>query len=145
MLTDYVERRKVLLNLEATDFKETLHRMVAVSDRKDDTKLVAKILKREELMPTTLGKSVALPRAVVDDNAKTEIILAISPQGIKASSVDNLPIKIVMLFLFAKREKYASILAQGMGLVNDENARVDLLQAKDEERVIEIVRMWESE
>ena len=145
MLTDHIEQHKILLNLEANDFKETLHKMVAVSERKNGPQLVDQILKREELMPTILGKGIALPRAILDDAVKTEIIVAVSPQGINAPSFDHLPVRIVILFLFSKRDKYASILAQGMKLVNDENVRADLLQAKNEDRVTEIVRLWETE
>jgi len=145
MLTQYLEKSRILLNFEAIDYKEILKKMLAVIEIKDLSQVIEEITKREALMPTVLGKGVALPRTILNDKVKTEIIIAISTKGIDLNSFDHRPVKIIFLSLFSKKDNYAYILAQSLQLLNDDSFRNELLKAKTKDAVINVIKEWEEE
>ena len=143
MITEYLEKNKTLLNFEANNYQHALEKMLAVSERKNHAEIIQMILKREALMPTAIGKSVALPRTILNDQMKTELIIAISPTGINLNSLDHLPVKIIFLYLFSANDNYPSFLAQSLRLLNDGNLRPELLKAKTEDELIKSIKTWE--
>lgn len=145
MLTEYLDKEKILLNLRTSELRETLQEMLRVSSEKKHSQIIDSIMKRESLMATALGKGVALPRMIIGDKAKTEIIVALSPQGISLGSLDLLPVKIIFLYLFSKNDEYPAILAQSLRLLSEESLRIALLNSKTAEDVIAIVKKWEEE
>jgi mannitol/fructose-specific phosphotransferase system IIA component (Ntr-type) len=145
MLANYLTPDTILLRFEAPDFEHALNRMLAVSSVKNQPEIIEQLLEREALMPTTVGKGIALPRVLLEDIHKSELIIAISHQGIPAMSLDRLPIKLVFLFLFSKTADYASILAQGLRMLNDSAFQSELLQAQRPEDVMRAIREWEKE
>ncbi len=145
MLTEYLDKEKILLNLRTSELRETLQEMLRVSSEKKHSQIIDSIMKRESLMATALGKGVALPRMIIGDKAKTEIIVALSPQGISLRSLDLLPVKIIFLYLFSKNDEYPAILAQSLRLLSEESLRIALLNSKTAEDVIAIVKKWEEE
>lgn len=145
MLTKYVSKNKILLNFEAKGYKQTLKKMLACSERANHVEIIDSIIERESLMPTALGKGVAIPRIVLDDKTGTEIILAISRKGINLNSLDRLPVKIVFLCLFSKTDTHSSILAQCLRLLNDDSIRTELFAVKTEDEVVQLIKEWEEE
>lgn len=145
MLTEYLEKNKVLLNLKAVDFKQALKKMLIVSNEKKLFQIINRIMNRESLMSTALGKGVALPRIIIENKVKTELIIAVSQKGINLNSFDLLPVKIIFLFLLSKRNDYPSILAQALRLLNEESLRNELLNSKTDDEIITIIKKWEEE
>lgn len=145
MLTTHVKNDRVLLNFEAKGYEQALMKMLVLSERKNHAEIIAQVMKRESLMPTALGRGVALPRIILDDQMKTEMIIAISQHGVNLNGFDHLPVKIILLCLFSKNDDYASILAQCLRLLNDDSLRTELLTAKTEDEVVKLVKMWEEE
>ncbi len=145
MLAEYLEKNRILLNFEAADFKQALAKMLTVSSEKNHSQIINTIMNRESLMSTALGKGVALPRIIIEDKATTEIIAAMSPQGISLKSLDLLPVRIIFLHLFSKRDEYSAILAQSLRLLNEESLRVALLNSRTEDEVIAVIKKWEEE
>jgi PTS system nitrogen regulatory IIA component len=143
MLGKYLQKNKVLMNVTADSVEKSLMKMLQVSDENDHARLVAQIMERETLMPTSLGKGIALPRVHVENKEKTEIILALSPDGLPFRSFDQQQIKIVVLFLFSKNDDATSLLAQSLRLFNDDSLRTELVNCATEEEVIATVNKWE--
>jgi len=143
MLGEYLKKSKVLMNVTAESIEKSLMKMLRVSDEKDHVRLVEKIIERETLMPTSLGKDIALPRVHVENKEKTEIILALSPDGLPFRSFDQQQVKIVVLFLFSDNDDAPSLLAQSLRLFNDDSLRAELVKCATEEEVIATVNKWE--
>lgn len=143
MLGQYLERKKVLLNFTADTLEKGLMKMLEMSDERDRMALVKHVLDREDLMPTSLGKGVALPRIHVRDKDRSEIILALSPAGLPFRSFDQQQTRIIALFLFSANDDAASLLAQSLRLFNDDSLRTELLKCATEEEVIATVKKWE--
>ncbi|KPJ74173.1 hypothetical protein AMJ52_01540 [candidate division TA06 bacterium DG_78] len=109
------------------------------SQRKNHAEIIASLLKRESLMPTALGKGIAVPRIILDDKFGTEIIVAISHKGIDLNSFDRLPVKIIFLCLFSKSDTHSALLAHCLHLLNDGSMRTELLAAKTAEEVVRLI------
>lgn len=145
MLADYLDKKKIIINLDARDLRQALVQMLTLSDEQRPSKLVDSIMARESLMSTVLGKGVAVPRIVIDGKRKTEVIIGLSKKGIDMKSIDRVPVRIVMLHLLADSDDYASILAQSLRLLNDENLRNELHACTRREDIITTIRTWEEE
>lgn len=145
MLVKYFEKNRILLNFEAADFNQALKKMLLVSSEKKHSEIIKMIMERESLMSTVLGKGVALPRAVIENKEKTEIIIAISQKGINLKSFDLFPVKIIILYLFSKKDDYSSILAQTLQFLNDDSLRAELLNSKTGDEIIAAIKNWEEE
>jgi mannitol/fructose-specific phosphotransferase system IIA component (Ntr-type) len=145
MLVKYFEKNRILLNFEAADFNQALKKMLLVSSEKKHSEIIKMIMERESLMSTVLGKGVALPRVVIENKEKTEIIIAIGQKGINLKSFDLLPVKIIILYLFSKKDDYSSILAQTLQFLNDDSLRAELLNSKTSDEIIAAIKDWEEE
>ncbi len=145
MLGEYLHKNKILLNFTADTIENSLLKMLEVSDEKANTALVQEILNREALMPTSLGKGLALPRCHVKNKERTEIILALSPDGLPFRSFDQQQTRIIVLFLFSEKDNAASLLAQSLRLFNDDSLRSDLVNCSTQEEVIQIIKRWEGD
>jgi len=143
MFTKYLDKGKILMNLEPGDKVATLKKLLSVSEEKDNKEILTKILDRERIMSTALGDGIALPRVILDNKPITEILIGLSPQGVEFDSLDHKPVKIIILIIFSKRDDYASILAQSLRLLTDESLREDLLETHDQDKIIALIKEWE--
>ena len=145
MLIEYLRKDRILLNFKAADFKQALKKMIAVSSERKRSHIINDIMRREVLMSTMLGKGVALPRITTERREKTEIIIAVSRNGINIKSFDLRPVKIIVLFLFSENDDLASILAQSLRLLNEDSLRTEILNSKREDEIIATIKKWEEE
>ncbi len=145
MLADYLDKKKIVLGLDAQDLRQALVKMLSLSDERKHGTLLDDMMARESLMSTVLGKGVAVPRVVIDGKRKTEVIIGLSKNGMDMESFDRVPVRIVMLHLLARSDDYASILAQSLRLLNDESLRNELFTCKNQEEIITTIRKWEEE
>ena len=90
------------------------------------------LLKREELMSTGLGFELAFPHSKCTSVVDFFITIGIAPAGIEWDSFDGIPVKLVFLIggIIEEQEKYLKILAALSKLVNDDDSRKKLLEAK---------------
>ncbi|MGD8979604.1 MAG: PTS sugar transporter subunit IIA, partial [candidate division WOR-3 bacterium] len=78
MLTDYIAEDKVLLNVDDTSYKGVLLGMLDKSAETDGAGIVEKIFEREKVMPTALGKGLFLPRVILREKPRSEVIIAVN-------------------------------------------------------------------
>jgi mannitol/fructose-specific phosphotransferase system IIA component (Ntr-type) len=145
MLRDYVEERKVLLNVDAKTYEGTLMKMLDKSVEKEAESIVQKILQREKIMPTALGKGIFLPRVVLKAKPKSEVIIAVNSHGLSFEDYGMVTASIIMLFLFSENDNYAALLAQSLRLLTDDSLRSDLIKCRKPKDVIKAIREWEEE
>jgi mannitol/fructose-specific phosphotransferase system IIA component (Ntr-type) len=145
VLAEYLDKKKIMLDLNAHDLRQVLVQMLSLSDEHKHDELLNGLMARESLMSTVLGKGVAVPRIVIDGKEKSEIIIGLSKKGIDMKSLDHIPVKIVILHLLARSDDYASILAQSLRLLNDASLKDDLYACKNQDEIIATIRKWEEE
>lgn len=145
MLAEYTTEHKVLLNVQEKSFKETLLAMLDKSAENDGASIVEKILEREKVMPTALGKGLFLPRVILKDKSKSEVIIAVNSKGITFDDYGAQTASIIILFLLSEHDDYAALLAQSLRLLTDDCLRTDLLKSRKPKDVIKAIREWEEE
>ena len=144
VVTEYLAKNRILFELDAVDYKQAMEQMLYVSEV-ETSEAIEQIMEREATMSTILGNGVALPRVILKNKAKTEVIMAIIPKGARFESFDLLPIKIIILHLFSKQDDHAAILAQTLRLMNDDNLKNEIINCRTGNDVIEVIREWEED
>lgn len=144
MVAEYLAKDRILFDLDAVDYKQAMEQMLHVSEA-GTSEAIERIMEREAIMSTALGNGVALPRVILENKAKTEVIMAIIPKGAKFGSLDLLPIKIIILHLFSKQDDHAAIMAQTLRLMNDDNLKNEIINCRTGNDVIEVIREWEED
>ncbi len=109
----------------------------------DDHETVLNALKqREETMSTGIGFGIAIPHASSD--RVTEVVAAFgrSATGIEFDSLDNAPVKFVVLFVVPRDQfqMHLRTLAAIAKLLNDRAVREALAAAKTSEEILAIFR-----
>lgn len=145
MLADYLEEGNILLNFEERSYRQALLKMLSKSVERNNLQIVDEILERENIMSTAMGKGVFLPRVIVTDKSKSEVIIAVNPNGLSFEDHGTSTANIIMLFLFSKNNDYAAILAQSLRMLNDDSLRADFLESRNAGDVIKAIREWEEE
>jgi mannitol/fructose-specific phosphotransferase system IIA component (Ntr-type) len=145
LLADYLEEGKILIGFEEQSYRGLLSKMLACSAEHDTAILLDRIFERDKVMTTTPGKGMYLPRVIIKDKPKSEIIIAINPHGICFDDYAGLPAKIIVLFLFSANDDHATIIARCLRMLNDDSLLADLLESKKPKEVINLIRKWEEE
>jgi mannitol/fructose-specific phosphotransferase system IIA component (Ntr-type) len=145
MLADYLDERKIMLNVEERSFRATLLKMLEKSTEKDVDAIVDKILEREKIMPTALGRGIFLPRVLLQNKSRSEIIIAVNAKGQCYDDYGSITANIVMLFLFSRNSDYATVLAQSLRLLNDDSLCSELLKSKKPKDIMKAIQDWEQE
>lgn len=145
MLAEYLAPQKIILDLKENNYRETLKKMVGLSNEMDVDQVLDGIYGREKIMPTALGKGIFLPRVVIDEKSRSEVIVAINHSGVVFEDYGTSVASIIMLFLFSKHDDRAAILAQGLRLLNDDSLRATLLDCRKPEDVIRAITDWEKQ
>ena len=104
------------------------------SNNLDNCSLVQeKVLKRESIMPTSVGLGIAIPHVISSHVSKLLLAIGISQNGIMWDSTDQILTHIVILILSPeKRREYYKLLGELNHILNTENKRELIVSALDE-------------
>ena len=150
-LSDFINKRLVVLNLQAKGKKETLEELAALLARQriipDREKLVSVLMERESLGSTGVGNGIAIPHAKTDLVKKIIIAFAKSDKGIDFDSLDKKPVYLVFLIIAPEdaHETYLRVLARISRLLHEEKIRKELRAAQTPRQVINLIRKEEKE
>ncbi|UCF70452.1 MAG: PTS sugar transporter subunit IIA [candidate division WOR-3 bacterium] len=145
MVAEFLDTKKILIDLEESTYRAVLHKMVGLSAEKNVEQVLERILSRENVMPTAVGKGIFLPRAIIAEKSRSEIILAFSRAGLVFEDYGTSVANIIMLFVFSRNDDYVAILAQSIRLLNDDSLRTALYDCKKPEDVITAIADWEKQ
>ncbi|MBF8247955.1 MAG: putative PTS IIA-like nitrogen-regulatory protein PtsN [Bacteroidetes bacterium] len=112
----------------------------------DKEKLRAAIFEREKIMSTGVGSGFAIPHGKTDAVNDIVAALAVTAQPIDYQSLDEQPVRIV--FLLVGRDNmvgpHIKLLSRISRLMNKEEFRAKLLEAKTPLEILDIFRKEES-
>ena len=148
---DFLKPEGVYISVSATDKRNTLETLINILvetyQLNNRQEMLDAVLEREALMSTGVGKGVAIPHGKV--NAVQEVIgsLAILNPGVDFSSPDGVPVQIAILLVASIKETGPHIraLAHISRVLQDENVRLSLLNARSPKDVLEILERKEKE
>lgn len=108
----------------------------------DKTNLTKKIFDREELMSTGIGMSLAVPHARLKCVTNPIIAIGISKTPIADyESIDDQPIKVVMMILCGENEQqtYIKILSQMVKVFKKENIIEKILNDNNSQEIFQFL------
>lgn len=151
VLTDYLNKKTILINPSVKDRWELIESMLDVAIKNKAVKseyretIKKTLFEREKSMSTGIGKGVAIPHCscpYVDD---VVMIMALSKKGINFDSIDNMPVHIVILLIVPKDKisQHIKTLANIAKLMSDDTLREAISNAKDAQDIIKILKEYE--
>ncbi len=150
-LSDFINKRLIVLSLQAKGKKETLEELADLLTRQriipNKERLVKVLLERESLGSTGVGNGIAIPHAKTDLVKKIIIAFAKSDKGIDFDSLDKKPVYLVFLIIAPEEahETYLRVLARISRLLHEERIRNGLRAAQSPRQVINLIRKEEKE
>ncbi|MBF8247398.1 MAG: putative PTS IIA-like nitrogen-regulatory protein PtsN [Bacteroidetes bacterium] len=149
-ITDILTEQVIRTNLPGSSKDEIINAMIdlAASQDKvvDKEKLRAAIFEREKIMSTGVGSGFAIPHGKTDAVNDIVAAFAVTAQPIDYQSLDEQPVRIV--FLLVGRDNmvgpHIKLLSRISRLMNKEEFRAKLLEAKTPLEILEIFRKEES-
>lgn len=99
----------------------------------DRDSILAALKQREETMSTGIGFGIAIPHATSDRVQEVVVAFGRSPEGIEFESLDNQPVRLIVLFISPKNEyqQHLRTLAAIAKQLNDRSVREQLSLAED--------------
>lgn len=106
----------------------------------DEETVLAALRRREETMSTGIGFGIALPHASSDRVQEVVAAFGRAPQGIEFDSLDNAPVRFIVLFVVPKDQfqTHLRTLAAIAKLLNDRQVRESLAGAETAEDILTI-------
>jgi len=152
-LSELLTEEVVLLDFKAKDKWEAIERLVEAliaqgrlktSHRKP---VLDALFARENVASTGMGLGIAIPHAWTDLLDSGVAAVGISPQGVPFQSADGLPATVVILLVSPRQsaQKHVRTLAAIARLLNYEEMRTALVNAKTAREVLAIVKNEEDQ
>ncbi len=143
-LSQLVSAEAVLLDVTdptRTELLETMLDCLVQLGRIADPECVATALvEREAVMSTGIGHGVAIPHAQCAGADCLTVALARLGTPIDFDAIDERPVRLVFLVVGpVQRGGFLQLLARISRLLSDEQLQADLLEAKDSQRVVELI------
>ena len=152
MIWEELKENLIFLNLKAEDNKEVLQIMgdAMIREEYGDQGFTEALLKREKDYPTGLdvdGIGVAIPHTDAEHVKKEGISIAVldRPVEFDAMGEENcqIPVKIVIMFTVAGKNKHIDRLLQVLDMIKDEEILQGLLDAKNKKEIRTVIQKRE--
>lgn len=139
-----LRKKNILVGMKARRNFDAIRELAMLLDEEDGVldvkRLVAAVICREQQASTGIGKGVAVPHAYEDSITRQVLAIGISREGIDFKSIDGAPVHIVALLATPKKHQnqHMELLAALSRLLQHDEVRQNLIQAKDAAEVIDI-------
>jgi mannitol/fructose-specific phosphotransferase system IIA component (Ntr-type) len=145
MITEILSKEYIKPEIEATNKKEVIKELLSLLPVKEKEKVFNKILERERIMSTGVGKGIAIPRHIGPDIGKIFLCFGIKKQGIDFNSLDPEKAKFFFLLLAPLKEEeyYVKILSHILEILNKDSFRKSLFEIKKREDFITLFKKSE--
>lgn len=148
---ELLNRKSILMQLEKGSKKEIIMKLISyLQEEEIDVKtkkdIFNAIMKRESLESTGIGNGIAIPHARLNAIKDFYIVLGLSKDGIDFDAIDKKPVYIVFLVLSHEENKvlYIRILARLARLLHIREFRIQLLEQKNPDDVLNFIKKYES-
>jgi PTS system fructose-specific IIC component len=148
-ISDILTEDFVVVGLDVSTKEDAINALVDIIAKSDKVKNANKVreavFEREKIMTTGVGKGFAVPHGKTD--AVTDIVaaFAITKKPIDYESLDGEPVRLI--FLIVGRDNmvgpHIKLLSRVSKLMNDNNFREKLLNAKTPKEVVELFKTEE--
>ncbi len=142
-ITDFVVKEAINPGVKATTKESVIRELVSslkttgkVTEA-DEENIVKAIMRREQLGSTGIGRGVAIPHAKHESVGKLIGTIGIAPAGIPFESLDNDPVNIFVMLLYAPERpgEHLRALEAVSRLLRDEKFCQSLLKCTTKEEI----------
>ena len=150
-LTQFLNERLIKLNLIANNkidvITELVDLMHSSGEIEDKELFLESVIEREGMGSTGIGHGVAIPHGRADVAKRLIIAFGRSPEGIEFDAIDNQKVNLFFMLAPPKGDMglYLKALAELARLLNQEEFRKALVNARSPEEVIAIIDKFEKE
>lgn len=149
-VSELLNEDNILLDVEAKDKYELIDKLIDVVANSgkvlDKEKVRNCVYEREKILSTGVGKGFAVPHGKTD--AVTDIVLAfaVTKEPLDYEALDNQPVRLVLLMVGKDSlvSSHIKLLSRISRLMNNDEFRENLLNAKTKQEVLEIFKKEES-
>lgn len=149
-VSELLNEENILLNLEAKDKYDLIDKLinvVAKSDKVLDLEKVRNcVYEREKILSTGVGKGFAVPHGKTDAVTDILIALAVTKDPVDYEALDNQPVRIALLIVGKDSlvSSHIKLLSRISRLMNNDDFREMLLNAKSKQEILDLFRKEES-
>lgn len=150
-ISDILDESVVRVNLKGKSKDEIINEMIAIVNNSakvvDIEKVREAIFEREKIMSTGVGNGFAIPHGKTDAVIDIVAAFAVTEEAIDYESLDEQPVRLI--FLLVGKDSmvgpHIKLLSRISRLMNKEDFRKKLLDAKTPKEVIEIFKTEEAQ
>jgi fructose-specific phosphotransferase system IIA component len=142
-LLDYAAPDLIALDVQARDKQELLLKLVDLLLKggrvRDGQRLMAELLKREQVMSTGIGGGIAIPHALTEDIEKLALVFGRTASPMDFQAMDSNPVDLVFMLVGPKTASsiYVKLLARVSRLLQNEAFKDRLRVAPNAAAVLE--------
>jgi fructose-specific phosphotransferase system IIA component len=148
ILLENLDKNSIILKPKSKNRWELIEEMVDLAIRNNDVaredrdSIVKALVEREKSMSTGIGNGVAIPHCTTPRVKDVVIIMTISRDGIEFDSIDNQPVRIVILLLVPKNKltQHIKTLANIAKMMSDDELREQILSLKTPDAIINAMK-----
>ena len=149
-LLENLKKNYILVKPNAKNRWEIIEEMVelAVKNKEishDDAETVKNsLIEREKSMSTGIGNGVAIPHCSTSKVHNIITVMALTSRGLNFESIDNEPVKIIILLIVPKDKltQHIKTLANIAKMMSDSSLREKLLELKTSDSVLKILKNY---
>ncbi|BAW80994.1 PTS IIA-like nitrogen-regulatory protein PtsN [Candidatus Nitrosoglobus terrae] len=148
-VTEILVPQKIAIGATASSKKRVLEQLSELlahgADDVDSKEIFERLLARERLGSTSLGKGVAIPHARISSSQYPLVAFMRLEQGIDFDAIDQQPIDLFFALLVPEEstETHLQLLSQLAAIFRNHKLRDHLRDAKDPNTLLEALKKWE--
>ena len=149
-LLDNLKKSNILIKPETKNRWEIITEMVELAAKNRDISqsdaacITSSLIEREKSMSTGIGNGVAIPHCSTEKVKEIVTVMAITPRGINFESIDNEPVKIIILLIVPKDKltQHIKTLANIAKMMNDAELREKILGLKTADSILKMLKSY---
>jgi fructose PTS system EIIA component len=150
LLLNSLKKSNIIINAKSKNRWDLIEEIIDRAVKNKDILFANKkninnaLIEREKSMSTGIGNGVAIPHCTTTTISETLILMAISKNDIDFDSIDNNPVRIIILLIVPKNKlsQHIKILANIAKIMSDSNLREKLLSIKTPEALIKALKSY---
>jgi nitrogen PTS system EIIA component len=150
-LTSLLEKGGIIPNISGENVKEVLRdtiEKITTPTNISKEEILSALLSREELMPTAIGKGIAIPHPrnpIVTDINNASVSICYLQKPVEFGALDNQPVHTLFILLTASPRMHLDVLSKISYLCQSEYFLNMLKEQASKESILEFVKLKEKD
>lgn len=146
-----LSKERIIINLSGSDKYDILEKLVDVAKTsekvKDPKDLLNKVIEREKLKSTGIGRGIGVPHAQTPAVTDVVACLGVSAQGLEFDAIDGKPVYLVFLIATKGRmdNAYLGLLSRIARLFSSEDFKRQIINSNSPEEIMSLIATREKE